>query len=142
MAYTPPDKATFIAIFTAFAAVTDEAYAFWSARAGRIVDPMQACLGEDADLAAMLATAWYLTDQGVGAGAESEMAAQGASGFKRLKSGTMEIEKADNAAASSAGIYGSNSYGLRFYGMIKPCLSGPRVTGTGSFCYPVLPWVG
>ncbi|KEZ17170.1 hypothetical protein CP98_03668 [Sphingobium yanoikuyae] len=132
MTYAPPSKATFVAIFPAFAAVTDEAYAFWSARAGRIVDPMQACLGDDADLAAMLLTAHYLTLQGIGTGAEAEMAAQGASGFKRIKSGTIELERGDAASGGAdMGEYGATSYGQQVYPMLKACLTGPRVTGTG-----------
>lgn len=131
MAYTAPTKAAFIAVFPSFAAVSDDAYAFWSAQAVLITEPLQDCLGARMDLATMRATAWYLTDAGIGTGAESEMAAQGAGGFKRIKSGTIELEKGDAKAAESAGIYGTNSYGIAFFGMIKPCLAGPRVTGTG-----------
>jgi len=137
MAYTVPTKATFVSIFPSFAAVEDEAYAFWSAQAALITEPLQDCLGARMDLATMRATAWYLTDAGIGTGAESEMAAQGASGFKRIKSGTIELEKADAASAQSAGVYGSNSYGVAFYAMIRPCIAGPRVTGTG--CVPSWP---
>ncbi|WP_284279023.1 DUF4054 domain-containing protein, partial [Sphingobium jiangsuense] len=88
MTYTPPSKADFIAIFPSFAAVTDDAYAFWSAQAALVTGPMEGCLGAQMDLATMLATAHYLALAGIGAGAESEMAAQGASGFRRIKSGT------------------------------------------------------
>ena len=98
MAYTVPTKATFIAIFPSFAAVEDEAYAFWSAQAALITEPLQDCLGARMDLATMRATAWYLTDAGIGTGAESQMAAQGASGFKRIKSGLIDLEKADAAS--------------------------------------------
>ncbi|WP_066770091.1 DUF4054 domain-containing protein [Sphingobium sp. CCH11-B1] len=134
MAYTPPTKATFIAIFPSFAAVSDEAYDFWSGQAVLITEPLQDCLAGQMDLATMRATAWYLTDAGIGTGAESEMAAQGASGFKRIKSGTIELERGDATKAESAGVYGSNSYGVAFFAMIRPCLAGPRVTGTG--CVP------
>ncbi len=132
MAYSAPDKATFTGIFPAFAAVSNEAYAFWSAQAALITEPLQDCLGARMDLATMRATAWYLTDAGIGTGAESEMAAQGASGFKRIKSGTIDLEKADAAPSQTAGVYGSNSYGVAFYAMIRPCIAGPRVTGTGA----------
>jgi hypothetical protein len=150
MAYSAPAKATFTGIFPAFTAVTDEAYAFWSARAARIVDPLQECLADDAELACMLATAQYLTQQGVGTGTESEMAAQGASGFKRLKSGSLELEKADNASAAGMGDWGTTSYGVRLYPMLKACVGGPRVTGTGcvvggggfnGFAGAIPPWV-
>lgn len=131
MAYTPPDKAAFIAIFPAFAAVTDDAYTFWSGQAVLLTEPWQHCLDARMDLATMRATAWYLTDAGIGTGTESEMAAQGASGFKRIKSGTIELERGEAAAAADAGAYGTNSYGIAFFAMMKPCVSGPRVTGTG-----------
>lgn len=141
MAYTPPDKATFTSIFPPFAAVTDEAYTFWSARAARIVDPLQACLGDDADLAAMLITAHLLTLQGIGTGAEAEMAAQGASGFKRIKSGTIDLERTDSASAASMGEYGATGYGQQVWPMLKACVAGPRVTGTGALCgYGGYPW--
>mgnify|MGYP001204610774 CR=1 FL=1 len=132
MAYSPPTVDEFKAIFPAFAAVADEAYNFWSAQAVLITEPLQDCLGARMDLATMRATAWYLTDAGIGTGAESEMAAQGASGFKRIKSGAIDLEKADATPAQAAGIYGSNSYGVAFYAMIRPCIAGPRVTGTGA----------
>jgi len=132
MAYTAPDKATFIAIFPAFAAVTDDTYAFWSGQAVLITSPQEACLGERMDLATMLATAHYLAEAGIGTGAESEMAAQGASGFKRIKSGTIELERADSTSASDAGIWGTTSYGLRLWPMLRACVAGPYVTGTGS----------
>jgi hypothetical protein len=140
MAYTAPDKTTFTGLFPAFAAVTQEQYDFWSARAARVVDPITGCLADDADLAAMLATAHYLTLQGIGTGAESEMAAQGATSFTRIKTGSIELERrgADaagiNAAGGSAdaGSWGTTSYGARVFPMLKACLGGPRVTATGS----------
>lgn len=132
MAYTAPTKDQFTAIFPAFSAVSDEAYTFWSARAARIVDPISGCLADDADLAAMLATAHYLTQAGLGAGSESETFAQGASGFKRIKSGTIELERGDSASAASMGDWGTTSYGQRLYPMLKACVGGPRVSATGS----------
>ncbi|KQX18416.1 MULTISPECIES: DUF4054 domain-containing protein [unclassified Sphingomonas] len=131
MAYTVPDKATFTGLFPAFAAVTTDQYAFWSARAGRIVDPIQACLADDADLACMLLTAHYLTQQGIGTGADAVASAQGASGFKRIKSGSIDLERDDSSADAAMGEYGATSYGKRVYPMLKSCLGGPRVTGTG-----------
>ncbi|QEH79940.1 DUF4054 domain-containing protein [Sphingomonas sp. C8-2] len=131
MAYSPPSKATFTGLFPAFAAVTSDQYTFWSARAGRVVDPIQTCLDEDADLACMLLTAHYLTQQGIGTGADAVAAAQGASGYKRIKSGSIDLERADAADSAGMGDYGTTSYGQRVYPMLKACLAGPRVTDTG-----------
>lgn len=132
MAYTPPPKADFIAIFPAFAAVTDDAYAFWSAQAALVTGPMEGCLGAQMDLATMLATAHYLALAGIGTGAESEMAAQGASGFRRIKSGTIELERADSAGSGDGGEWAATSYGQRVWPMLKICVAGPLVTGTGT----------
>lgn len=132
MAYTPPEKATFIAIFPAFADVPDEAYDFWSARAGRVVDPMQACLGDDADLACMLITAHYLTQQGIGTSTEAEIAAQGATGFTRIKSGQLELQRSDSSNTDGdGGDWDTTSYGKRVWPMLRACVAGPLVSPTG-----------
>jgi hypothetical protein len=131
MSYAAPDKTTFTGLFPGFAAVTDEQYAFWSAQAVLVTEPMQDCLADRMDLATMLATAHYLTESGIGTGAESEVAAQGMAGFKSIRSGSITLDRGDAKAASDAGAWGTSSYGLRLYPMLKACLSGPRVTGTG-----------
>lgn len=128
MAYTAPDKATFVALFPAFAAVTDDQYTFWTAQAVLVTEPIQVCLATRMDLATMLATAHYLAQSGIGTGVESEMAAQGMGGFKRIKSGTLDLERGDSA---SSGTWSSTSYGVRLAPMLSACLAGPRVTGTG-----------
>lgn len=149
MAYSAPAKAAFVEVFPAFAAVTDTAYNFWSAQAVLITEPMQACLDQRMDLATMLLTAHYLTLQGIGTGAEAEMAAQGASGFKRLKSGTIEIERGDSSSDASLGEYSQTAYGHQLWPMLRACIGGPLVTGTGTvagcggfngFAGPLPPW--
>lgn len=132
MPYTAPDKTTFTGLFPAFAAVTDDQYEFWSGHAVSVTEPIEDCLGDRMDLATMLATAHYLTESGIGTGAESEMAAQGMGGFKSIKSGTISLERGDAKSSSDAGVWGSTSYGLRVWPMLRACLAGPRVTGTGA----------
>ena len=132
MTYDAPAKTTFTGLFPAFAAVTDEQYTFWSGQAVLVTEPLQNCLGDRMDLATMLAIAHFLVESGIGTGAESEMAAQGASGFKSIKSGTISLDRGDVKTASDAGAWGTSSYGLRLYPMLKACLAGPRVTGTGA----------
>lgn len=136
MTYAAPPKATFTALFPAFAAVTDDQYAFWSAQAVLVTVPLESCLGDRMDLATMLATAHYLAESGIGTGAESEMAAQGMAGFKSIKSGTLSLERGDSSS-TSAGSWSTTSYGARVWPMLSACLAGPRVTGTGTLpCVP------
>lgn len=127
MAYSAPTKDQFTAIFPAFSAVTDEAYTFWSARAARIVDPLQSCLGDDAELACMLATAHYLAGQGIGTGTDSQLP----QGIQRIKSGTIEIERASGDGAAM-GEWAASPYGQQLFPMLKACIGGPRVTGSGA----------
>jgi hypothetical protein len=145
--YTAPPQDTFTGLFPAFAAVTAEQYAFWSAQAVLATGPLEGCLRQRMDLATMLATAHYLTEAGIGAGTESEMVAQGMGGFKRIKSGSLDLERGDAKAAEDAGPWGSTSYGLRLWPMLRACSIGPRVTGTGTLMgcggyrdSPLHPW--
>jgi len=130
MAYTRATRAEFIAIFPPLAAVSQEQYDFWAEQAEIVTIPREECLGARLALATMLATAWNLTDQGIGTGTEAEMAAAGASGFTRIKSGSIELAKGESTS-TSGGIYASNAYGRQFWAMLKPCLAGPLVTDTG-----------
>lgn len=143
MTYTAPPKDIFTELFPAFAAVTDDQHTFWSAQAVLVTEPLQACLGERMDLATMLVTAHYLTESGIGTGAESEMAAQGMGGFRRIKSGSIDLERGDSKS-SDASSWSTTSYGARVWPMLRACVAGPRVTGTGTLCtfpgYPGPPY--
>lgn len=130
MAYTAPAKATFIGVFPAFTAATDDQYTFWSAAAVLVTEPLLACLGDSMDLATMLATAHYLAEAGIGTGAESQMAAQGMGGFKRIKSGSIDLERGEGSG--SAGAWGSTGYGARFLALASGCVGGPYVADTGT----------
>lgn len=124
----------FKGVFPAFSDITAAQYEYWTARAARITFPLKDCLGDEAVHATWLLTAHYLVQQGIGTGTEAEMAAQGASGFKRIKSGTIDLERADNTSSASMGDYGTTSYGQQVWPMLKACVAGPRVTGTGALC--------
>lgn len=102
----------------------------------RVTEPLQSCLGDSMDLATMLATAHYLCEQGIGTGAESEMAAQGMGGFTRIKSGSLELQRGEGSGGSP-GKWASTSYGARFVELAGGCVSGPGVARTGTLpCYP------
>ncbi|HTH10776.1 MAG TPA: DUF4054 domain-containing protein, partial [Acidovorax sp.] len=77
-------------------------------------------------------TAHLLCQNGLGSGTEAQMAAEGMGGFTRIKSGTLELER--GSGSTSGGDWASTSYGQRLWPMIKGCVAGPRVTGTGSVC--------
>jgi hypothetical protein len=132
MAFTPPTADDLKTAFPAFADVEESSVSYWLARAARVVDDG---FGDDATHAALLLTAHYLTLQGLGTGAEAEAAAAGASGFKRIKSGALEIERGDN----KGGAYSGTSYGLQFAELLRTVRGGPRVTGTGTIPYCGIP---
>lgn len=126
MPYAPPDISTFRWVFPAFADVAPEQYDFWAAEAARVVNPVQACLGPRADMAAMLATAHFLTQHGLGSDPEAGMG-----GFRRIKSGQLELDRGP-AATGGGGQWAGTSYGERLWPLLRHCLAGPRVTPTGN----------
>lgn len=131
----PPDPgedfAAFIAVFPMFAGINEAAFDFWYAQALLVTAPQEACLGGRYQLATWLLTAHYLTLAGLGTGAEAEVAAQGMSGFKSIKSGSLSLDRGD-ASSTSGGEYATTSFGRRFWPMFSVCIVGPRVTSTGS----------
>lgn len=129
-----PPVSLFRDLFPQFASVTDEQYAFWATQAVLVTGPLESCLGDRFDLATMLVTAHYLTQQGIGTGTESQMAAQGMGGFSRIKSGSLELQRDSTSRDASMGDWGTTAYGQRAFAMMRPCFSGPRVTGTGALC--------
>ncbi|WP_288803903.1 DUF4054 domain-containing protein [uncultured Novosphingobium sp.] len=137
MPYTPPDKATFVAIYPLFASVSDPAYDHWSAEAARRIAPFEDCLGDGLNSAGMLAIAHLLTKAGIGSGTDAQMAAQGATGFKSIKSGSLSLDRFDSDVSTEGGDWGTTSYGKELWGMIRPCVAGPLVSSTGT-----LPCIG
>jgi hypothetical protein len=124
MAFTDPIPADLKAAFPAFAAVDDSTITYWLDRAARTVD--QGWPEDDGPHARMLLAAHLMVQQGLGTGAEAEAYAAGAGGFKRLKSGALEIERGD-----AGGDLASTSYGAQFAALQRSIVAGPRVTGTG-----------
>jgi len=131
MTYTPPPKADFIEIYPSFAAVSDPAYTFWSTQAANAIGHFEDCLGDRMGLAGMLAIAHYLTKAGIGTGTEAQIAAEGASGFKSIRSGSLSLERSDASAIASGGEWGATSFGQQLWPMLKACVGGPIVSSTG-----------
>lgn len=136
MAFSDPSAADLKAAFPAFAAVEDATIVYWLDRAARVVD--QGWPEDDGPHARMLLAAHYLVQAGQGTGAEAEAFAVGAGGFKRVKSGALEVERAD----AKGGDLGSTSYGSQFAALQRVIRGGPRVTGTGTvdFCGYLRAW--
>jgi hypothetical protein len=129
MAFTAPTPDDLKTAFPAFNDVEDAAVTYWLTRAARVVDSGWG--DDDGPHATILLAAHYLTLQGLGTGAEAEAAAAGASGFKRIKSGSLEMERADGGS----GEYDTTAYGRQFQSLLRTVRGGPRVTGTGTLPY-------
>lgn len=141
MPYTLPSKAQFTAIYPAFAAVEDAAYTHWSTEALRRISHLEGCLGDGMNTAAMLAIAHLLTKAGIGTGTDAQMAAQGASGFKSMRSGSLSLERFDNAVDKAGGDWGTTTYGAELWPMLRACVGvGPIVSSTGSVCVSGSPY--
>jgi len=152
MAYAPPTKADFIEIYPLFAAVSDPAYAHWSTEAVRRIVQFEGCLGDGMAAAAMLATAHLLTKAGIGSGTEAEVAAQGASMYKSIRSGSITLDRFDAKTGADGGDWSATSYGQELWPMLRACIGvGVLVSSSGfveagcgynGFAGPIPPWQG
>ncbi|WP_426163091.1 DUF4054 domain-containing protein [Sandarakinorhabdus sp. DWP1-3-1] len=125
-----PESAAVVAFrlsFPAFAAVLGATIDFWLTRAARSVD--DSWTEGDREYGRQLLAAHLMTEQGLGIGAEAEMAAAGAGGFKSMKSGSLSLDRGDTGVA--AGAYGGTAYGRQFALLLRQNRGGARVTGTG-----------
>ena len=135
MTYTRATLAEFQAVFSGFGDVTEDQYAYWAARAERVIDSE---FGDDQAHGTMLLTAHYLTLQGLGTGVESERASN-FGGATRVKSGSLELSWSDGGSSSAVGGTGSR-YGDEVKALIWTYKGGPGVAGTGT--WPVAPAYG
>jgi hypothetical protein len=133
---TPATPDLFKSTFTAFAAVDDVPVQYWLDRAARIVT--DAWLEADQQHGQMLLAAHYMTLNGLGAGAEAEVAAAGAAGFKSMRSGSLSLDRGDTSANDKMGEYGQTQYGRQFWPLLRANMGGPRITSTGCLPYSSL----
>ncbi|WP_084398281.1 DUF4054 domain-containing protein [Henriciella aquimarina] len=111
MAYTPADADTFKARFPAFATVDDAVIEDALDRARRVVD--SSWMADDRQEAESLHAAHELTMDGLGATREAQL-----QGFRRLKLGSLELERESSGSASSS-TYNLTTYGKRFLAILK-----------------------
>lgn len=119
MAYDAPTAAQFKERFPAFASVADFDVENALSDAARRVDETWA--EGDFARARMLYAAHVLVLDGQGTGREVKL-----SGFKRIKIGSLELERAGD---TSAGSLSSTSYGQRFLELMRLNFAGGGVTG-------------
>lgn len=134
MAYTVPTIADFRARFPRYTeqVASDALVQMALDRGARNVDTTWT-EGDYAE-GIMLYAAGWLTKEGVGTGAEAEMAANGASGYKVMRSGALTLERFDNGGGSSSGgdPVLATADGQAFSALRKQNVGGPRVTGVGA----------
>lgn len=127
MAFTVPTAADFKARFPTF---VDEAAATIDialADAALMVDDSWTSQA-DFTLGRLLYAAHVLTLEGYGTGAEAQAAASGALGFRRMKSGPLELERFSSRSGGAAG--GSldpleqTTYGQRFKALLRANKAG------------------
>lgn len=123
----PPSSADLKARFLRFVAVDDGVATAALERAATQVD--ETWLPQDRTEGMLLYAAHLLTLDGQGTGAEAETNAEGISGFRLLRSGSLTIERFDRGAAAS-GSYDTTSYGVRFKALLRLNRGGSRITGT------------
>lgn len=111
MAYEPATASAVKARFPAFAAVADALIEAALTQARRMVD--ETWLEDDRQPAEMLHAAHEMTLDGLGATREAQL-----QGFKRLKLGSLELER-DTSAGASGSTYGLTTYGQRFMDLLR-----------------------
>lgn len=117
MAFTIPTAADLKARFPVFAAVADPTITSAIVEAQTRIDA--SWTDEDGPLAIMLYAAHVMTLDGLGAGAEAEMAKAGALGFQTMRSGALTLERKADAAGADRSILNETMYGRRFLALLK-----------------------
>jgi len=86
-----------------------------------------------------------MTQAGLGSGTEAQVAANGLTGYKRIKSGQLDLEragKADSGAGNVPDEYAGTTYGQQYWYLLLKNRRGPRVATsaapTGGW-YPTIP---
>ncbi|WP_022697922.1 DUF4054 domain-containing protein [Euryhalocaulis caribicus] len=118
MAYVQPDAAAFQVRFPSFASVDGAVITAALSRARRTVD--DSWLEDDRAEAEMLHAAHDLTLEGIGATREAQLA-----GFKRLKLGSLELERQAGDGSTSA--FASTTYGQKFLALMRRSVPAVKV---------------
>lgn len=122
MAYTVPTAADLKARYPAFAAVGEPVVDQALLEASNRVDDSWS--EKDYPTAIMLYAAHLLALDGLGTSVEVQLA-----GFKRVKAGSLELERSDKDGAIGAGSILSTSYGQRYSELLELNFGGqPLVT--------------
>lgn len=124
MTATPEQLRT---IWPVFAEVSDDSAQYWLDQAL----PAVASFGTQADHAQLLLGAHYLTINGIGAGADAQLAGQGLLGAKSIRSGSLSVDFGEGGSATGLA---TTSYGRQFMAIAAGYIGGAMVTDTGTLC--------
>lgn len=126
MAYTPPTAADFKLRFPAFGSVPDEQIGAALDDAASVAD--DGWSDADRRKAVMLQAAHDMTQNGIGTGAEAELAKAGALGFTSFRSGQLQLDRSEASAATASGDpLTQTSYGRQLLDLIRRRFSGVMV---------------
>lgn len=141
--YNPPTPAYLVMMYPAFAAVPSSTIAAYITQANRAVDTTWT--EGDYTFAIMLYACHLMVQAGLGTGAEAQAAASGLLGYKRVKSGQLDLEragKADSGASKVPDEYAGTTYGQQYWYLLLKNRRGPRVAvselASGGW-YPTIP---
>lgn len=127
MAFTAPTAADLKARFPAFVDVAAATIDIALGDAALMVDDSWTSQA-DFTLGRLLYAAHVLTLDGHGSGAEAQAASSGALGFRRMKSGPLDLERfSPNAGGSAGGSLNQlelTTYGVRFKALLRANRSG------------------
>lgn len=121
MAYTAPTATQIQARWpNAFSAVATDTIDIWIATATSQIDT--SWIETDYTYAIELLTAHLMVGNGIGAGAEAEMAAQGMSGFSTIRSGQLTLSRGTTSRSDADGVpspWNTSWYGIQFYWLAR-----------------------
>lgn len=134
MAYVAPTPADMKARFPRFVAVPDNIVQQALNEAARQVD--ETWTEGDFAMGRMLYAAHVMTLDGLGAGTEAELLAEGVEAFQEIKLGSLQLKRFDKDSRTNGNDYldllASTSYGRRFLATLKQNAGGPVMASGGS----------
>lgn len=116
--------------YPAFTAVDVPVIQYWITDAGRTVDASWS--DTDRDVATMALAAHNMVLRGLGTDEAAASIRDGTAGFRRIRSGSVDIERLDKATSQARDQYQQTPYGPEYLELLYRNRGGPRVTSPGA----------